>query len=123
MHAARVIAVAVYLVISALATSARPDEGEGITFERHVRPILKAYCLDCHGGGAELNRYEASKLGSRVIDRLEPRPEVGAEAEQPGDVAQHEMGLEEKCRSHSRSQRRRLLRKHDRTPCFREKRA
>src|SRR3954469_21548205 len=24
------------------------------TFERQVRPILKAYCLDCHGGGAKL---------------------------------------------------------------------
>lgn len=22
-----------------------------LTFEHHVRPILKAYCLDCHGGG------------------------------------------------------------------------
>lgn len=22
-----------------------------LTFEEHVRPILKAYCLDCHGGG------------------------------------------------------------------------
>mgnify|MGYP002386574936 CR=1 FL=1 len=24
---------------------------EPLTFERHVRPILRAYCLDCHGGG------------------------------------------------------------------------
>src|SRR5262249_11645597 len=24
------------------------------TFERDVRPIFKAYCLDCHGGAAEL---------------------------------------------------------------------
>lgn len=22
-----------------------------LTFEQHIRPILKAYCLDCHGGG------------------------------------------------------------------------
>ncbi len=30
-------------------------EGAGpTTFEGDVRPILKAYCLDCHGGGAEL---------------------------------------------------------------------
>jgi hypothetical protein len=27
---------------------------EPITFERHVRPILKAYCLDCHGAGEKL---------------------------------------------------------------------
>jgi len=25
-----------------------------LTFEKDVRPILKAYCLDCHGGGDEL---------------------------------------------------------------------
>ncbi len=27
---------------------------EPLTFERDVRPILKAYCLDCHGGGEAL---------------------------------------------------------------------
>ncbi len=26
----------------------------GLSFERHVRPILKEYCLDCHGAGREL---------------------------------------------------------------------
>ncbi len=25
-----------------------------VTFEKHVRPILKAFCLDCHGGGEQL---------------------------------------------------------------------
>ena len=25
-----------------------------VTFEQHVRPILKAFCLDCHGGGEQL---------------------------------------------------------------------
>jgi mono/diheme cytochrome c family protein len=29
-------------------------ENEPPVFERDVRPIFKAYCLDCHGGGAEL---------------------------------------------------------------------
>src|ERR1044071_2270393 len=24
---------------------------EKVTFEQHVRPILKAYCIECHGGG------------------------------------------------------------------------
>src|SRR5262245_29111845 len=24
------------------------------SFERHVRPVLKAYCLDCHGAGEKL---------------------------------------------------------------------
>ena len=27
---------------------------EKLTFEQHVRPILKTYCLDCHGGGEKL---------------------------------------------------------------------
>jgi hypothetical protein len=32
-----------------------PTRGaEPLTFERDVRPILKAYCLDCHGGGEAL---------------------------------------------------------------------
>ena len=29
-------------------------EGEELSFEQHVRPIFKAYCLDCHGGGDKL---------------------------------------------------------------------
>ena len=27
---------------------------EEITYERHIRPILKVYCLDCHGTTEEL---------------------------------------------------------------------
>lgn len=27
---------------------------DAMTFEQHVRPILKAYCLDCHGGDKKL---------------------------------------------------------------------
>src|SRR3954468_20768312 len=27
---------------------------EKLTFEQHVRPILKAYCLDCHGAGEKI---------------------------------------------------------------------
>src|SRR2546421_323627 len=36
----------------AMAERARADEP--LTFEQHVRPILKAYCLDCHGAGEKL---------------------------------------------------------------------
>ena len=25
-----------------------------VSFERHVRPILKAHCLECHGEGEEI---------------------------------------------------------------------
>jgi len=35
---------------SALAKPAAP----AVSFERDVRPVLKAYCIDCHGGGEKL---------------------------------------------------------------------
>jgi len=34
--------------------SSRASADEPLTFEQHVRPILKAYCLDCHGAGEKL---------------------------------------------------------------------
>ncbi len=43
--------------IGLFATAAAAQGGDGHappTFERDVRPIFKAYCLDCHGGGSEL---------------------------------------------------------------------
>jgi Protein of unknown function (DUF1549)/Protein of unknown function (DUF1553)/Planctomycete cytochrome C len=42
------IALAGFVMIS----PARANEG--LTFEKDVRPIFKAYCLDCHGGGEAL---------------------------------------------------------------------
>src|SRR2546429_6372438 len=35
-------------------TPAHVWAAEPVTFEQHVRPILKVYCLDCHGGGEKL---------------------------------------------------------------------
>ncbi|MBI2807554.1 MAG: PSD1 domain-containing protein [Planctomycetes bacterium] len=32
----------------------RANADEPLTFEQHVRPILKAYCLDCHGAGEKM---------------------------------------------------------------------
>src|SRR5262245_5140497 len=36
-----------FLLTLTIAVPARAEEK--LTFEQHVRPILKAYCLDCHG--------------------------------------------------------------------------
>ena len=38
-------------VFALMRTHLAADE---LTFERNIRPILKAYCLDCHGGGEKL---------------------------------------------------------------------
>src|SRR5438309_946803 len=35
-----------------VAGSARADEP--VTFEKHVRPLLKAHCFECHGEGTKL---------------------------------------------------------------------
>ena len=54
-----------------------------ITFEQHVRPILKVYCLDCHGGGEKLE----GKLDLRLKRFIAAGGESGAGliAGQPGD--------------------------------------
>src|SRR4051794_15010858 len=43
-------AAAILLSLAGPAWAAEP-----ITFERHVRPILKTYCLDCHGAGPKMS--------------------------------------------------------------------
>src|SRR3954451_3878748 len=64
MHALRLSVVAVIMVAECgLAAAERVDADEPPTFERQVRPILKAYCFDCHGGSAELK----GKLDLRLV--------------------------------------------------------
>ncbi len=54
-----------------------------ITFEQHVRPILKVFCLDCHGGGEKLE----GKLDLRLKRFIATGGESGAAllAGKPGD--------------------------------------
>ncbi|WP_397571458.1 PSD1 and planctomycete cytochrome C domain-containing protein [Schlesneria sp. T3-172] len=41
--------------VAADSTAAAAPVTEQLVFEKDVRPVLKAYCLDCHGGEAELS--------------------------------------------------------------------
>ncbi|MBN9122192.1 MAG: PSD1 domain-containing protein [Planctomycetes bacterium] len=43
------------LAVLILAPAAPATAAEPVTFEQHVRPILKAYCLDCHGAGEKMS--------------------------------------------------------------------
>src|SRR5215831_11971839 len=45
--------------------AARADQPP--TFERDVRPIFKAYCLDCHGGGEKLEGNLDLRLGRLAV--------------------------------------------------------
>src|SRR3954463_13104198 len=51
MRLAVAITSCVLLVHCATGVSLAQDK---LTFEQHVRPILKAYCLDCHGAGEKM---------------------------------------------------------------------
>ncbi|QEH38140.1 Planctomycete cytochrome C [Aquisphaera giovannonii] len=60
--------------------------GEAPTFERDVRPILKAYCLDCHGGGESLK----GKLDLR-LRRFAVKGGEGGPAVVPGKPGESEL--------------------------------
>ncbi|WP_152050275.1 PSD1 and planctomycete cytochrome C domain-containing protein [Tautonia marina] len=46
--------LALVLLLSLRPVMAMEEPSERLTFEHDIRPILKAYCLDCHGGEEEL---------------------------------------------------------------------
>jgi mono/diheme cytochrome c family protein len=48
MRCGPLVAVGLFLL------AGRAPAAEPVTFEQHVRPILKAYCLDCHGAGEKM---------------------------------------------------------------------
>lgn len=60
-------------------------EPAGLVFEKDVRPILKAYCLDCHGGVEELSGGLDLRLRRFLISGGESGPAItpGAPAESP----------------------------------------
>src|SRR5438270_6037112 len=50
-----ILCLAAMLLAGAPAPAAdRPPAGPAPTFEAHVRPLLRAYCFDCHGEGDKL---------------------------------------------------------------------
>ena len=49
MRCGLALTVIVVLFVAPLAMAAEP-----VTFEQHVRPILKTYCLECHGAGEKM---------------------------------------------------------------------
>ena len=67
MHTIRPLVFAAIAISLSLTSTARAGDTKETapTFERDVRPIFKAYCLDCHGGGAELK----GKLDLRLARR------------------------------------------------------
>jgi mono/diheme cytochrome c family protein len=45
---------AILLLLFAAPSGAAAPPAAGLTFEQHVRPILRAHCLECHGEGSKL---------------------------------------------------------------------
>ena len=70
----------------AVAGDAPPTEGlstDGpLTFERHVRPILKAHCWQCHGGDGEAQSHLDLRLKRLIADGGDSGPAI-----MPGDAA------------------------------------
>ncbi len=61
-------------VATALAESpATPESANKLTFEQHIRPILREYCFDCHGAG---QKNEAN-LDLRLVRFMEKGGDSG----------------------------------------------
>ena len=71
----RLIALGLSLALSFVSSPwLRSESPERLTFEQHIRPLLKVYCLDCHGGEEELQ----GKLDLRLRRFLVKGGESGA---------------------------------------------
>ena len=78
-----IVALAGGLSSRAEAAESSTAPNQPTTFEQHVRPILKVFCLDCHGGGEKLE----GKLDLRLKRFIATGGESGAAllAGKPGD--------------------------------------
>ena len=72
-------AIGRWAVLCLATTSALAADAPELTFEKQVRPILKAHCFQCHG--------EAGKTEAKLDVRLKRLLEKGGEAG-PDDVLQ-----------------------------------
>ena len=63
-RSARVPLLTSLLVVACAAEAAEPEPEPAVTYYRDIKPILDAYCLDCHAEGAvgpfRLDSYEAT---------------------------------------------------------------
>src|SRR6476646_3381738 len=66
--------LAALLLVAGLAGST--PAAETITFEQHVRPILKAYCLNCHGAEEKLPGKLDLRLRRFMIDGGKSGPAI-----------------------------------------------
>ena len=76
MRVARLLLIAVGVLIACV-VGERIGCAEELTFETHVRPILKAHCFDCHGAEEEVK----GKLDLRLVRLMKRGGESGSAVE------------------------------------------
>src|SRR4051794_32099258 len=79
LHSASALRTALFvgLLAAPVATAA-----ENVSFEQHIRPIFKTYCLDCHGGGETVKGKLDLRLRRFAVKGGEKGPAIV-----PGDAA------------------------------------
>jgi hypothetical protein len=82
------LAVSLLFLAHTAALSAPPAKDEGLTFEKHVRPILKAYCLECHGEGEKLRGGLDLRLRRLIVQGGDSGPAI--EPGRPADSLLHQ---------------------------------
>ncbi|MGH7135208.1 MAG: DUF1549 domain-containing protein, partial [Pirellulales bacterium] len=68
------------LVLAVIRSAARADEAP--SFERDARPVFKAYCFDCHGGGEKIEGGLDLRLRRFIVRGGESGPAI-----EPGNAA------------------------------------